>query len=115
MCWLACAVCLVFAYLDQNSPLGVIIPLCLLLGLSGIGWGGLHLTLIGEIAGKELAGVVTGIGAAVSIIGNVIGPPAFGHLVDITGSYQISWLLLALLAAVAGIALIFVREERRRI
>ena len=59
--------------------------------------------------------MVTGIGAAVSVIGNVVGPPFFGHLVDVTGSYQISWLLLTLLAAVAGIALIFVREERRRI
>jgi len=115
MCWIAGATCVAFACLGQNSPLGVVIPLCLILGLAGIGWAGLHLTLIGEIAGKELAGVVTGIAAAASVIGNVVGPPVFGHLVDITGSYQMSWLLLVLVAVMAAIALIFVREEKRRI
>jgi len=115
MCWIACAVCVVLAYLGPSSSLWVIIPLCLILGLAGIGWSGLHLTIIGEIAGKELAGVVTGIGAAASVIGNVVGPPAFGHLVDITESYQMSWLMLTLVAAMSAIALIFVREKKRRI
>ncbi|MFC1932875.1 MFS transporter [Chloroflexota bacterium] len=115
MCGIACAVCIIFVFLGPGSPSWLIIPLCLVFGFTGIGWAGLHLTLVGELAGKELAGTVTGMVAAFSVIGNIVGPPAFGHLVDITGSYQMSWQLLAFVAAIAAISLIFVREEKRRI
>ncbi len=93
----------------------MLVPICLVFGFVAIGWGGLNLTLIGELAGRELAGTVTGIAAAVGMVGNIVGPPVFGYLVDISGSYQMSWWLLALVAAVATISLIFLREEKRRI
>ena len=50
-------ICVVWAYLGPNGPLWIIGILAVILGLSGISWAGIHHTLIGEIAGKELAGV----------------------------------------------------------
>jgi len=115
LCLIACVICIAFVFLGRGSPLGLVIPLCLILGFSGIGWSGLSLTLVGELSGKELAGTVTGIVAAASVVGNVVGPPVFGYLVDQTGSYQTSWLLLAVMAAIAAFAIVFIREEKRKI
>ncbi|MFC1937459.1 MFS transporter [Chloroflexota bacterium] len=115
MCCVTGAICLILSFLQQGSPMWAIVPLLLLLGFAGIGWGGLHLTLAGEIAGKELAGTVTGTVVLISMIGTVIGPPIFGHIVDITGSYQISWQMLVFASAVAATLIFFVREGKRRI
>ncbi|MBA7710467.1 putative glucarate transporter [subsurface metagenome] len=115
MCCITFAICMIFAFLGQGSPSWMIIPLCLILGFVGIGWGGLHLTLVGEFAGKELAGIVTGMCTVFLMIANMAGPPAFGHIVDTTGSYRIAWQFLAILGLLAAILLLFVREEKRRI
>ncbi len=115
MCCVAVAMSLTFAFLQPDSPLWVIALLSSMLGFVAIGIGGVHLTMVGEIASKELAGTVTGISTAILQIGTVVGPPAFGYIVDTTGSYQVGWQLLAISAAVAAILLLFVREEKRRI
>jgi len=115
MCYVAFALCMIVAFLQPDSPLWLIASICLILGLAAIGFGGLHLTLVGEIAGKELAGTVTGISSVIIMIGVIAGPPVFGYIIDITGSYQVGWQLLAILAAVAAVLLLFVREEKRRI
>ncbi|MFC1951502.1 MFS transporter, partial [Chloroflexota bacterium] len=112
MCCVAVAMSLTFAFLQPNSPLWIITLLSSILGFVAIGIGGVHLTMVGEIASKELAGTVTGISTAILQIGTVVGPPSFGYIVDTTDSYQVGWQLLAVSAAVAAILLLFVREEK---
>jgi ACS family hexuronate transporter-like MFS transporter len=90
-------------------------PVLFIFGVTAIGWGGIHLTLIAELAGKELAGTVLAVLGAVAYVGCILGPLLFGYIVDISGSYQLAWLTLTVLAAVSAIAIFFVREERRRI
>ena len=107
--------CIMFAFLWQGSPSWLIILFSLVLGFTGIGWGGLHLTLVGEFAGKERAGTVTGMTTVFMLIGCIVGPPAFGYIVDSTGSYQIAWGFLAVVALLATVLLFFVREGRKRI
>ncbi len=115
MCCLTFATCIMFAFLWQGSPLWLMISLCLVFGFVSGGWGGLHLTLIGEFAGRELAGTVTGMGSVLVMMGIVAGPPVFGHIVDTTGSYQIAWQFLAIMAILAAVLLLFVQEGRRKI
>ena len=115
MCCIAGATCLMLSFLQQGSPSWVVLPLCFIMGFTGIGWGGLQMTLIGEIAGRELVGTVTGMALVVFVVGGIIGPPAFGYTVDITGSYQLGWQLLVIVAIVAATLLFFVREEKRQI
>ncbi len=115
ICCLMFVICMIFAFLGQGSPSGLIIPLCLILGFIAIGWGGLQLTLISEFADKEQAGLVIGVSTTFLMMGNIAGPPAFGYIVDITGSYQIAWQSLAILAILSAALLLFVREEKRRI
>ncbi len=115
MCCVAFAACIIFSFLGQGSSWWIIILLSLILGFAGVGWGGLHLTLVGEFAGRELAGVVTGLASVITLVGNILGPPIFGYIIDTTGSYRIGWQFLAVTAILGAILLLFVREERRRI
>jgi len=115
MCAIALVMCLVFAFISQGSPYWLVIAVCLIAGFAAVGWGGLQLTLIGEFAGKEMAGVVTGTSGVFLLMANMAGPPAFGYIIDTTGSYQLAWLFLAALALLAVVLLLFVNEGRKRI
>ena len=89
-------------------------PVLFVFGVAAIGWGGIHLTLVAELAGAELAGTVLAVLGAVAYVGCILGPVLFGYIVDISKSYRLAWLILTILAAVSMIAIFFVREERRR-
>jgi MFS family permease len=49
--------------------------------------------LVTELFGPQRAGVTAGMGAIAGQAGQFAGGVAFGHLVDMTGSFQIVWLL----------------------
>ncbi len=115
MCCVASAACIIFAFLGKHTSSWVIIPLCLILGFTGIGWGGLHLTLIGEFAGSELAGTVTGMNSALLMIATIVGTPLFGYIIDTTHSYRIGWQFLTIMAILAAVLLSFMREEKKKI
>ncbi len=115
LCCIAFAMGMILFFLPQGTPSWLIILISLIFGFGAIGWGGLNLTLIGEFAGRELAGTVTGMSVVFLMLANMAGPPIFGYIVDTTGSYRMAWLFLAILAILAATLLLFVREEKRRI
>ncbi len=90
-------------------------PVLFAFGLTAIGFGGVHLTLTAELAGKELAGIGVGVSSVAASLGIMLGPILFGHIVDVTGSYQLAWLCCAVSATTSVLAIFFVREERRRV
>jgi len=83
------------------------------LGFAAVGWGGIFGTMAGEIGGRRAAGQVAGLTAAAVNVGVVVGPPAFGALVDAGGSYRLAWLAMAASAALATVCVAFVGEPRR--
>jgi sugar phosphate permease len=95
----------------EGAPL-LVGALAMLMGATVIGWNGLLLAYVAEQAGPRRAG--TAIGLAVSVIfgGAVVVPPAFGWLVDRTGSYQPAWVVLAGVL-LAGLALFPLMREVR--
>jgi len=98
----AFAVCAMFAV--SGGDLGWLLYPCLaVFGVAAIGWAGLYGTLAGEIGGARRAGLAAGLCSAMVNVGIVVGPPVFGLLVDRTGSYRLSWVLMA---AAAGIAVV---------
>ncbi|MFH1381478.1 MAG: MFS transporter [Chloroflexota bacterium] len=111
---IACIMCLLITLFGAGLSWALYAVL-IILGLTAIGFGGLHLTLVAELAGKELVGLATGVNVVVSMLGNMLGPILFGYIVDTTGSYQPAWLSMAVLAAISALVVLFVREERRRI
>lgn len=66
-----------------------------LFGLLAMGWSGVYLTTVGEIAGKRQAGMATGLSLLFIRMGMIIGPPIFGRIADMTGSYRNSWLIFS--------------------
>lgn len=111
MCVLSLAACLGLAIGGDGLGWAVYL-LIALLGLAVIGWGGIFGTMAGEIGGRAAAGQVAGLTAAAVNVGVVFGPPAFGALVDATGSYDLAWLAMAVSSAAAIACVAFVREPR---
>jgi ACS family hexuronate transporter-like MFS transporter len=81
-------------------------------GLTGLGWNALYLTRVGELPGRELAGMATGMSFAVSNIGAILGPPVFGYLVDVTGTYTVAWLFIGFCMAMVVLLSKLQGEER---
>jgi MFS family permease len=100
-------------FLSPQTPALSIAAMLALFGLTAIGWGGLFLTMMGELAGKELSGVASGFGLTMTSLGIVIGPPIFGLIVDTTGSYQLAWAFTAICATVGTLLISLIREEKK--
>ena len=111
---ITCAMCILIT-LGGTSLSWALYPILFVLGVAAIGWGGIYLTLIAELAGMELTGRATGITGVFIMAGSILGPILFGYLVDTSGSYQLAWLSGAVFAAICTVVLFFVREERRMI
>jgi MFS transporter, ACS family, hexuronate transporter len=95
-----------------TSPL-TLTAVALVFGFAGIGWNGVQHTLMAELAGPRSAGTAVGLGLAVSSVGVTLGPPVFGWLVELTGSYRGPWIGLAVTMLGALLLLAFVRERPR--
>lgn len=114
---LACALitfgmCAFFALTGSTSQWWIY-PALIIFGLAAIGWAGLYGTLAGEIGGPARAGSAIGLTGAALNLGILVGPPIFGYLVDTSGSFKLSWLLLAGCAAVAAACFLFLREPNQ--
>jgi len=114
LCGIAGVVCLVWSFLGQGSSSWLVGILAVIAGFSAIGWAGVHLTMVGEIAGKELAGEAVGTSTVFLMVGSIVGPPVFGYIIDTTGSYAMAWQFLAVLGIISVVFLFFVREKRGR-
>ena len=84
-------------------------------GFAAIGWGGLNLILVSEFARKEYMGLAMGYSLMILMIGNIVGPPVFGYIIDSTGSYSIAWWFLTACAMASLFFMSLVKETDRRI
>jgi len=114
MAIITCAMCLLLSLFGSYLS-WALYPVLFLLGMGGIGFGGIFLTLMSEFGGKHGAGKAAGLGGTITMCGIILGPVIFGHIVDISGSYELAWLSLAFVAALCLPMLFFVREEKREI
>lgn len=106
--------CVATARLGPGSRLPTIVAVAFAFGVAGIGWNGVHHTLIAELAGRESAATAVGLCLAVSSLGVIAGPPLFGLLADRTGGYGGSWVGLAGAMALAIALLLGAREDTGR-
>lgn len=104
----------ILAILPGRIPLTAIAALVLLYGFTSLGWHGLFITLISELAGPESQGRSVALAMTFLYTGIIFGPPAFGYLVDHSGSYRLAWLVLAGILTVGAGLLLLVREGDHR-
>jgi MFS transporter, ACS family, hexuronate transporter len=84
-------------------------------GFAAIGWGGLNLILVSEFARKEYMGLAMGYSLMILMIGNIVGPPVFGYIIDLTGSYTLAWWFLTACSVASLFFMFLVSEKDRRL
>jgi MFS family permease len=91
--------------LGSLLPVWLVYPLAFVAGAGAFGWVGLYFALVAEIGGPRHAGILTGAATACSWSGTLIGPPIFGLVLEATGGYSASWLILAVIALAVALTL----------
>lgn len=89
--------------------------LTFLAGFCGRGWPGVLFAAVAKRVDLRSAGMAMGFALLFIRLGITVAPPLLGYVADLTGGYEMSWLLTAALALVSG--LIFYRlgaEEEER-
>jgi sugar phosphate permease len=108
--FLAVSTSLSMLFVTKNFPVWAVGLVSLVFGFSAIGWNGLYVALISELSGKDNAGTALGFGLTLAQLGAVIFPPIFGYIVDFSGSFKTSWIVLAGFIFIGIIVLGFVKE-----
>lgn len=100
----AAAILLLFmATSSERTPVWLLAVTVFAIGTTCVGWNGLyHALLVDSIDQKHAA---TGVGLSMSFtqVGVVGGPPLFGLILDLTGSYAQGWTILASLFGLGAI------------
>jgi putative MFS transporter len=114
--WLTTATLLGFAFIGSNlgrvSPL-VLIGLTALLMLASTAVVSMLSPYAAEVYPTDLRGTGSGLAAASSKFGGMIGPPVIGALLTSSGGPLLPAIVTSIPIGIAGIALLFLGEETR--
>ena len=102
-----CAFCTPLLRMIDSDAVALVV-LCLF-GGSAIGWNGVYLAEVARQAPAGQASVATGGTLAMTFLGVVVGPPIFGWIASLSGSYGFAY---ATLMAPAGICLMLLWRYR---
>lgn len=93
------------AFLSQAMHPMLVLGILVVYGMSAIGWNGVYLAEVARQAPAGQAGVATGGCLAVTFLGVVVGPPVFGLVAGLTGSYRSGFaaVAVALVVCIAAI------------
>jgi len=94
------------ALLSTSMPTVLLLGILAVFGASAIGWNGVYLAEVARQAPKGQASLATGGTLAVTFLGVVLGPPLFGALSGMFGSYRAGYAALAVPALVCCVLLI---------
>lgn len=99
--------------LPRDASLAAFAVAAFLSGLSVIGWQGVFITSIGEIAGPLRAGAATGFALTFVSVTITVAPPLYGLIADLSGSFRVMWLVIGAVVLIAFVPAVLVREPRR--
>jgi MFS transporter, ACS family, hexuronate transporter len=103
----------VLSLTGPDTPRLVLLLTLAIAGVSAIGWNGINMLFVAEIAGRQASATAAGFNLTASYLGILVGPPIFGLLVDLTGSYTTAFQVgaAASLASLCLLALIKAPEQ----
>lgn len=98
-------------FLQQLDSTALVYLVLIVFGSSAIGWNGVYLAEVARQAPPGQAGVATGGTLALTFMGVVIGPPIFGIIAELTGSFGIAYATLVVPAGICLYLLLRFRSE----
>ncbi len=107
---LAACTSLALGSLAPTTPLPLLWAILLLAGVSSVGWNGINMLHVTEMAGRRASATAAGLNLTASYLGIMMGPPLFGLLVDLTGTYSIAFYSGAVAYVAALLLLSLVRS-----
>ncbi len=75
-------------------------------GVGAYGWVGVFFVISAEAGGPRQAGLLSGVAYASIVVGLLVGPPAFGLLLEGSDSYKTAWTAFAALSALVTITML---------
>src|SRR5207244_5582363 len=85
----------------RSAPVAVFAGLAALAGFALIGYQGLWVTLVAEMAGPRRVGAATGFAVTFVQVAIALTPPLLGLVADRSGSYRAVWAALGCVLIVA--------------
>ena len=100
------------AFLTTDTPQAVVIAILVGFGASAIGWNGVYLAEVARRAPTGMASMATGGTLAFTFLGVVVGPPLFGVLSSLFGTYRAGFVGLMVMASISGTVLYWSQRPR---
>ena len=100
------------AFLSTDTPQAVVIAILVGFGASAIGWNGVYLAEVARRAPPGMASMATGGTLAFTFLGVVVGPPMFGALSGLFGTYRAGFVGLMVMASISGMVLYWTQRAR---
>lgn len=100
------------AFLTTDTPQSVVIAILVGFGASAIGWNGVYLAEVARRAPPGMASMATGGTLAFTFLGVVLGPPMFGALSGLFGTYRAGFVGLMVMASISGTVLYWSQRPR---
>ena len=100
------------AFLTIDTPQAVVIAILVGFGASAIGWNGVYLAEVARRAPPGMASMATGGSLAFTFLGVVVGPPMFGALSGLFGTYRAGFVGLMVMASISGTVLYLTQRAR---
>lgn len=100
------------ASLSPTTPRALLVPILVVFGASAIGWNGVYLAEVARRAPAGMASLATGGTLAFTFLGVVIGPPVFGLLATVFGTYRAGFVALMGVASLCGLLLFRLRRTQ---
>jgi len=93
-------------------PVWGVLAVCLVFGITAVGWNGVLISETARLAPAGMAGVVSGGTTFVMFFGVVFYPPTFSILHDAFGSYRMPFVLFAVPAAAMAVVQLIYRRRK---
>jgi len=101
------------AFLTPDTPQSLVVAILVAFGASAIGWNGVYLAEVARRAPAGLASMATGGTLAFTFLGVVLGPPMFGALSSLFGTYRAGFVGLMVMACISGTVLFWTQRPAR--
>ena len=94
---------LITAAFSAAWPYGLVLAVCVMFGLTAVGWNGVQISETARLSPPGMAAVVSGGTTFIMFFGVVFYPPIFALIHDATDSYRVAIVVLAVPAFVLGV------------